>query len=189
MGERKTRAYGWRLGLSRPLAMQTLTRMNVPLCGPQKETSIFTLESIGEDDFEFRYSVYESTIKPCLDKITCLTGEQHLTMIRSDLAGSTTHSAIVVGDARVGVVNIVEGGDVISLEQIEILPGSQGQGIGTALVQSLLERAGEARKVVELRVFVINHDARRLYERLGFRVVSRNEHDILMRYTPTGDQQ
>lgn len=145
---------------------------------------MFTLEPIGEDDFEFRYRVYEATIKPYLDAMTDWDDDQHRAMIRSNLAGSTTHFAIVVDGLRAGIVRIVEHEDAIALEQIEVLPEFQGKGIGTALVDSLIERSRLTGKRIDLSVFVTNVGARRLYERLGFQVVSESERDIQMRYTP-----
>jgi ribosomal protein S18 acetylase RimI-like enzyme len=144
----------------------------------------FTLEPIGEDDFEFRYRVYEITIKPYLYEMMDWSEDQHRAMIRSNFAGSTSHSAIVVDGKRAGVVRIVEHDKVIDLEQIEILPEFQGKGIGTAVVQSLIDRAIRTGKVVDLSVFVANTGARRLYERLGFSLISESERDVQMRYTP-----
>jgi ribosomal protein S18 acetylase RimI-like enzyme len=150
----------------------------------ERSIATFTLEPIGEDDFEFRYRVYELTIKTYLDGMMGWNDEQHRAGIRANLAGSTTHSAIVVDGKRAGVVRIVEHDEVIDLEQIEILPEFQGKGIGTALIDSLIDRARLTGKPIELNVFVSNLGARRLYERLGFYVVSESDRDVQMRYTP-----
>jgi ribosomal protein S18 acetylase RimI-like enzyme len=112
------------------------------------------------------------------------TEEQHLAGIRSNLAGSTTHFAIVVDGVRAGIVRIVEHDEAIALEQIEVLPQFQGKGIGTTLIESLIERASTTCKAIDLSVFVSNLGARRLYERLGFQVVSESDRDMKMRYTP-----
>jgi ribosomal protein S18 acetylase RimI-like enzyme len=150
----------------------------------ERSVATFTLEPIDEQDFEFRYRVYELTIKPYLDGMMGWNDEQHRAGIRANLAGSTTHSAIVVDGKRAGVVRIVEHDEVIDLEQIEILPEFQGKGIGTAVVQSLIDRAIRTGNVVDLSVFVANPGARRLYERLGFSLISESERDVQMRYTP-----
>lgn len=150
----------------------------------RREAALFTLEPIGEDDFEFRYQVYESTVKPYLDETMGWTGEQHRAAIRSNLAGSTTHFAVVVDGVRAGIVRIVERDETITLEQIEILPEFQGEGIGTALIGSLIERSRLTGCPIDLSVFIANLDARRLYERLGLKMVSESDRDIRMRYTP-----
>jgi GNAT superfamily N-acetyltransferase len=146
---------------------------------------MFSLEPLGPEDFDFRWSVYTATIKPYLDDLIGWTDEQHQQMIRSNLAEGT-HAAIVVDGARAGVVQIEETADRISLSQIELLPAFQGQGIGSAIVQRLQERAVAVGKPVELRVFLANTGARRLYERLGFAELERTERDLVMQFRPMG---
>ena len=144
----------------------------------------FALEPIGEADFEFRYAVYEVAIKPYIDTLFGWEASQHREYLRANLAGSGNHFALVVDGERVGIVQIEEGEDRISLHQLEIMPAFQGRGIGTELVQSLIERAEESGKFVQLSVFNLNTRARQLYERLGFVVVSETERDVQMRFSP-----
>ena len=49
-------------------------------------------------------------------------------------------------------------------------------GIGTSVVESVLQRGAETNKPVALRVLRVNSSARLLYERLGF--VSDREDDV-----------
>lgn len=142
-----------------------------------------SLEPMSEADGDFRYEVYRVTIKPWLDQIHDWTDEQQRRMILGQLA-SGTHFAIVRGGLRAGVVQIEERPDAISLSQIEILPEHQGKGIGTAVIRSLMERADDEGKPVVLNVFRVNTSARRLYERLGFRIVAELDHDVEMKFTP-----
>jgi putative acetyltransferase len=55
-----------------------------------------------------------------------------------------------------------------------------GQGIGTALMKSLLAQAGRMRKLrkIELLVRASNLRARRLYEKFGFRIEGRLERRV-----------
>ena len=76
-------------------------------------------------------------------------------MIRDQLSAGT-HAAIVVDGKRVGIVQIEETAESISLSQIEILPGFQDQGIGTAVISMLLTKADTEGKRVALRVFTRN---------------------------------
>jgi ribosomal protein S18 acetylase RimI-like enzyme len=128
--------------------------------------------------------VYEVTIKSYLDEMMGWSEDQHRAMIRSNFAGGATHFAIVVDGVRAGIVRIAEHDEAIALEQIALLPQFQGKGIGTALIESLIEQASTTCKAIDLSVFVSNLGARRLYERLGFQVVSESNRDIKMRYTP-----
>jgi ribosomal protein S18 acetylase RimI-like enzyme len=54
--------------------------------------------------------------------------------------------------------------------QIQLMPSLQGKGIGTRLLQSLVQEAREAGAGLKLSVLKAN-PARRLYERMGFVVV------------------
>lgn len=60
-----------------------------------------------------------------------------------------------------------------------VLPGYRGRGIGTALLERLLETAGAAYRKVCLSVSPEN-PARRLYERAGFEQVGRDGSSVTM---------
>lgn len=53
---------------------------------------------------------------------------------------------------------------------ISLLPGWQGQGIGAALLEAASQQSFARGKGIRLHVLHTNTPARRLYERLGFRV-------------------
>ena len=80
----------------------------------------------------------------------------------------------------IGFLGVRPENDVLYIAQAYIIPEYQGQGIGTALIREVL--AGDL--PVELYVMKLNTGARRLYERLGFRVKSEGETDYRMRAEP-----
>jgi len=95
------------------------------------------------------------------------------------------HRQIIVRDGQdIGVLTVEEHADEILLSQIYILPGYQGQGVGTALIRSVLQRGAALRLPVRLRVLKVN-PARRLYERLGFAVTAETEERCFMEARPT----
>ena len=71
------------------------------------------------------------------------------------------------------------------LVQVQLLPDRQGRGIGGALMRDLLDQAARAGCPVHLGVLQGN-PARRLYERLGFRIVAESEREAAMLWTPGG---
>jgi ribosomal protein S18 acetylase RimI-like enzyme len=150
------------------------------------EEVVFDLEPMDGRDFAFKYNVYKRTIKPYVDELYDWDEDQHVNNLRSLLEGSLTVSAIVVRGTRVGVVQIEETCSEMYLQQIAILPEYQRQGIGTAIVQSLMTHALAVRKPLRLSVFQANSKARRLYERLGFTVVSETAADAQLEFTPPG---
>jgi len=135
------------------------------------------------DDGDFRLDVIRVTIKPYLDELFGW-GEATQTAIILDQLKGGTHSAIVTGGQRVGIVQVEESADAISLSQIEILPEFQGMGIGTAVTRSLIDRCSREGRLLTLHVFRTNTSARRLYERLRFQVSGQGEHNIEMTCTP-----
>ena len=80
----------------------------------------------------------------------------------------------------VGLLRVSESESAVFIDQVEIVPDYQGQGIGTSLINNLLALG----RPVELGVLKVNDDAGRLYERLGFRVISDNEKHYQMRAEP-----
>jgi GNAT superfamily N-acetyltransferase len=102
---------------------------------------------------------------------------------------------IIVVDGRdVGSVSVEYAAAEVYLGRLEILPAYQSQGIGSQIIQRLLDEAAGRGQPVLLDVLVVNHRAHALYRRLGFHDILRhgqNNIKIRMRYpppTPAPDQ-
>jgi GNAT superfamily N-acetyltransferase len=83
----------------------------------------------------------------------------------------------------VGVVSVIKGETEVFLKFIEVLPEYQNQGVGTAVIQSILEKAHHTGHPVCLQVLRVN-PARSLYERLGFLITGETATHYLMRAMP-----
>ncbi|AOI84357.1 GNAT family N-acetyltransferase [Burkholderia cepacia] len=77
-------------------------------------------------------------------------------------------------DDAIGLLKVTRAADEWHVHQIQILPDHQGRGIGEAVLNALLADAARAHVPVSLSVLHGN-PARRLYERLGFRVESATD--------------
>jgi GNAT superfamily N-acetyltransferase len=98
-----------------------------------------------------------------------------------------TDRQIIVRDGQdIGVLTVEEHADALEIDQIYVLPEHQGQGIGTALIRSVLQRGVELDLPVRLRVLQVN-PARRLYERLGFVATGETDTRCFMEARPTVD--
>jgi len=75
--------------------------------------------------------------------------------------------------------------DAVFLKQIYMDRPFQRQGIGTRVMRIVIDGARQDGKAVALDVVKIN-PARRLYERLGFRITGEEDHKFNMRREPDG---
>jgi GNAT superfamily N-acetyltransferase len=96
------------------------------------------------------------------------------------------HRLILADDQPVGRIYTAENEDEIRILDVTVLPGLRGAGIGTPLINDLLSRAKEVGKPVRIYVETFNR-SRRLFERLGFRVIEEDGMNVLLEYRPTSD--
>lgn len=80
--------------------------------------------------------------------------------------GATTEKICADG-AAVGRLDTAQEGGRLHIIDVAVAPGVQGRGIGSSVLQQLLEEADASNLVADLHVETTN-PARRLYERLGF---------------------
>lgn len=78
---------------------------------------------------------------------------------------------ILIDSQPAGRIWIGENSEQIRLLDIGLLPEFQNRGAGTILLHELVDEAGRAGKPLRHMVFVLNNDAHRFYERLGFTMI------------------
>jgi len=80
------------------------------------------------------------------------------------------HAVFIVelGGSPVGAVYLGSRDNDLWLELIEVVPGLQGQGIGSAALGWVVTRAREEGRGTRLQVHKLNTRAHQLYEREGF---------------------
>lgn len=110
-------------------------------------------------------------------------GELTLKQVRGEVPGNTT-SVVEVDSERVGRLRVSLEADYIELCGIQLLPGVQRHGIGTAIIEDLKAQAAAAGIPLDLAVEKDNPDARKLYERLGFTQVGETEQECKLRWNP-----
>lgn len=87
---------------------------------------------------------------------------------------------IMQKDEAVGMFIVLLQQDYLWLDEIQISPQYQNQGIGSTIIARLIVRARKLNVPLRLRVLHANKGARRLYLKLGFRPVSRLEHHTVL---------
>jgi len=81
---------------------------------------------------------------------------------------------ITANGTDAGMLSVEYRPDEIYLSRIEIHPRYQGRGIGTRLINMLLDEAGRNGQDLVLDVLTVNHRAYALYQRLGLQEVARH---------------
>lgn len=131
-----------------------------------------------ESDLDFLIDLRKVTMNNHLKKVSgAIDDKSHIDriMYRFDAA-----KIVLVDGIKAGLLksHYDETGWVIV--QVQISPKYQGKGIGSKMVNSVLEQAAIDECVVTLSVLKGN-PAKELYSRLGFEVISESEAEYTMR--------
>ena len=152
------------------------------------------LRPAAEADYEELVRVYASTRADELAQVTWWDDEQKLAFCRSQYEAQKREYDARFPDAEYDVVEL-DGRTVgrvwvgraeheIRLLDIALLPEARRHGLGAAIVGALIEEARAAGKRLRHMVFMLNTDARRFYERLGFRVFEEVAGYLHMEWAP-----
>ena len=76
---------------------------------------------------------------------------------------------------RVGMLQLVDHHDATEVAEIQIRPEAQGKGLGTAVLNGVIQEARSQLHTVHLSTGLRNEGALRLYLRMGFRLVATSE--------------
>jgi ribosomal protein S18 acetylase RimI-like enzyme len=133
-------------------------------------------------DYDFAYHVLKTSMREHVERVWRWDEEWQQAYFREHF--DPDHNQVIVVDGLdVGLLGTERRGDAIHVNRIYILPEHQNRGIGTHLLESILDQAAREGLAVTLRVLRGN-PARRLYQRLGFRTTLTTETHDLMRATP-----
>jgi ribosomal protein S18 acetylase RimI-like enzyme len=97
---------------------------------------------------------------------------------RAEIDVATCHLILADG-RRAGYISIEDRESLWYIDAIAVARRYQGKGIGTLVLRDVLSEAGA--RPVRLNVLHVNR-ARLLYERLGFRVIRRDEQRQIMEW-------
>lgn len=137
------------------------------------------LRSVRPDDYSFALDLYLDTIKPYASPWMTWVDEEQRALF-ADLWRPDDTRVIVLDGKRVGWLEVRQTGEEIFLKQLYLDPAYQRRGIGSYVIQRLLnDWAGIARSMA---LFVLkNNPAVRFYQRLGFDIVRETRTKFVMR--------
>ncbi|HSS22803.1 MAG TPA: GNAT family N-acetyltransferase [Pyrinomonadaceae bacterium] len=139
-----------------------------------------TLRPVTPEDDSFLLAVYDSTRDKELSQAQWQEGQREkfvrwqFDLQQREYAArfpEARYQLIVIDEEPAGRIWVGEDDEQIRLLDISILPQFQNRGAGTILLKDLMQEAGEAGKLLRHMVFVLNDNAHRFYERLGFEMI------------------
>jgi ribosomal protein S18 acetylase RimI-like enzyme len=140
----------------------------------------YRLRPASETDKDFLYSLHGATMRDVVEKTWGWDeGWQRHDFERRFKEQDV--SIIVAANRDAGGLWLESSPEVLYIADIQVLPELQCRGIGTAVLKGLIAEASMRGVPVELSVLVANPRARRLYERLGFRVTAEASPFVRMR--------
>ena len=151
-----------------------MTQLSLPKGG------VLTLRPLTPADEEFLVALYGSTREEELSQAEWAEGQKELfikwqfDLQRGEYQArfpDAEYNVILVDDARAGRVWIGRDDEQIRLLDIALLPEFQNRGVGTLLLGRLIDEARSVGKPLRHMVFVLNNNAERFYERLGFVII------------------
>lgn len=95
------------------------------------------------------------------------------------------HISLVIADNQaVGYCQIEDQGQQLLIRMLLLVPEYQRQGIGTRLLNNVIQSAKAQSKSIKLYVFKRNLSARAFYERHGFRIENETSNSFIMGLRP-----
>ncbi|WP_199545253.1 GNAT family N-acetyltransferase [Paraburkholderia kururiensis] len=140
-----------------------------------------TLRAASQLDVPFLLRLRKLTMTEHLQRVAVATDDEtHYQRIRANFEDARV---ICEGTEAIGLLKLNRASDEWHLHQIQILPGHQGKGIGKMVLREVLAEARREGVPVSLSVLRGN-PARRLYEELGFRLVTETSIDATLIWHP-----
>ncbi|HEX6302200.1 MAG TPA: GNAT family N-acetyltransferase [Acidimicrobiia bacterium] len=143
-----------------------------------------SLRSAKVQDREFLFELHRAAMGPYLEELFGPWDDAIQWEFFDRWFQRSEASVVVLEGEDIGVLGLEHRVDEVYVTRIEIHPDWQNRGIGSAVMQQVLDQAAVDGKAVSLHVFEIN-PAFRLYERLGFATAGKHEDRILMKVRPT----
>lgn len=133
-------------------------------------SAAYTLRPATPADFDFLFALHRAAMRAYIEPIWGWHEDWQLEYFREKY-DSRQRQIIQVEGQDAGVLVVERRADELYLGLIELLLAFQGRGIGTAIIRGLIAQARAEGRPLGLHVLRTNAPARRLYERLGLRVV------------------
>jgi GNAT superfamily N-acetyltransferase len=138
-------------------------------------TSAITLEPASDGDANDLADLRVLAMRESRERVGRFDARRARERLLSGFSAAHTRHIVSNGE-RVGFVVVRPLGDGLLLDHLYVVPGVQGRGIGTRVLEMVFAEADAAR--MPLRVGALREsDANRFYQRHGFELVDAGEWD------------
>jgi GNAT superfamily N-acetyltransferase len=129
-------------------------------------------------DYEFARETYYATMRWIIER---LFGWNQAEQDASFATQFRLNDArlIMMDDQRVGWIQAQQSESAVTLHQFYVVPALQRRGIGTRILEMVIQEARNQKKPLKVAVVKIN-PAKDLYNRHGFRVTHEDEYKYYM---------
>lgn len=135
---------------------------------------MYSLRQATEADYDFLYDLHKTTMREYVEA-TWGWNEAWQQEYFARKWDPAKRLIIRVDGADAGVLVVEQRADEYYLALIELLPGYQGRGVGTAVITDCLLEAQHLGLPATLHVLKTDTRAIQLYQRLGFTIVAEEE--------------
>jgi ribosomal protein S18 acetylase RimI-like enzyme len=130
-------------------------------------------------DVDFLYALHVATMKEYVNQTWGWDDAFQESVFRKSYVPA--HIQIITSNSKdIGMISLEERTADVFLRAIEIRPEDQGKGIGTTIIQQVINDAVLKLKPVHLQVLKVN-PVKGLYERLGFSVIEETKTHFIMK--------
>jgi GNAT superfamily N-acetyltransferase len=154
------------------------------------------LRPVAATDDQFLLGIYGSTRAEELAQVEWAEGQKEMFLRwQFDLQRreyetrfpDAAYHIILVDQEPAGRIWVGADAEQVRLLDIALLPEFQNRGVGTGLLKRLMSYAAGENKLLRHMVFVLNNNAERFYERLGFRQIEEFGAYKHMEWRPASD--
>ena len=143
--------------------------------------SSLTLRKASPNDSEFAYCVKRAAFSEYVEKVQGWD-EDEQRQLHEQRFRTQDFRVINLGGTDIGIMAVVVAPDCMKVNQLFLLPGHQGKGIGRRCMSRIMEEARQLGLPVRLRVMKVNPRARAFFQQLGFmRTRETDTHDLMER--------
>jgi len=142
----------------------------------------YTLREANENDFEFVRTIHHRTLRQYIEPIWGWDECQQDDQVRK-IYDPKKFFIIQKYAKDIGILATEDRGIELFFASISIIPEVQRNGIGSQVIQDIIKEAKHRKIPISLQVLKTNILAKKLYERLDFKLTSETNTHYIMKMT------